>query len=115
MGSGSWSHAVNSLLHFWIYPDLLGFLYWVRTLCQRVPSTRGGIGVAAGPPSATVFGAHARHGVGLRPMLCRHHGFELQILFYYSHRFLNRDYLMFDCGSMACTQAGFQDAIAIVM
>jgi hypothetical protein len=52
--------------------------------------------------------------VGVRPLLCWHHGFELEILFYYSHRFLNRDYIMFDCGGMAFSEAGFQACIAIV-
>ena len=74
---------------------------WFRTLCQRVSSTRGGIGVAARRPSARVVGALARYWVGVRPLLFRHHGFELEILFYCSHRFLNRDYIMFDCGGMA--------------
>ena len=66
-----------------------------------------GIGVAARPPAARIFGAHARHGVGVRPLLCRHHGFELEILFCYSHRFLNRNYIMFDCGGMACNENRF--------
>jgi hypothetical protein len=92
----------------------LGFLCWVRTLCQRVSSARGGIGVAARPPSARVFGAHARHGVDVRPLLCRHHGLELEILFYDSHRFLNRDYIMFDCGRMAFSQKGLHASVAIV-
>jgi hypothetical protein len=52
--------------------------------------------------------------VGLHPLLCRHHGFELEILFYYSHRFLNRNYIMFDCGGMAFREAGFQGSVAMV-
>jgi hypothetical protein len=47
-------------------------------------------------------------------LLCRHHGFELEILFYYSHRFLNRSYIMFDRGGMAFSEAGFQTSGAIV-
>jgi hypothetical protein len=43
--------------------------------------------------------------VGVRPLLCRHHGFELEILFYYSHRFLNRDYTLPDCCGMAFREA----------
>ncbi len=35
-------------------------------------------------------------------------------LFIYPHRFLNRDYIMFDCGSMAFNEAGFRASIAIV-
>src|SRR5256885_4840063 len=49
-------------------------------------------------PSGSDFGAHARHCVGVRPLLCRHHGCELEIPLYHTHRFLNRDYIMFDCG-----------------
>ena len=33
---------------------------------------------------------------------------SLEILFYSSHRFLNRDYIMFDCGGMAFSEAGFR-------
>jgi hypothetical protein len=33
-------------------------------------------------------------------LLCRHHGCELEIPLYHTHRFLNRDYIMFDCGGM---------------
>jgi hypothetical protein len=52
--------------------------------------------------------------VGVRPFLCRHHGFELEMLLYYSHRFLDRDYIMFDCCGMAFSEAGFQASVAIV-
>lgn len=70
--------------------------------------------MAARRPSAGVFGGHARDCMGLRPLLCRCHCFELEILFYYSHRFLNRDYSMFDCGGMAFSEAGFHAFIEIV-
>ena len=50
----------------------------------------------------------------VRPLLCRHHGFELEILFYYSHRFLTRDYVVSRCGGMAFSEAGFQASVAIV-
>jgi hypothetical protein len=40
-------------------------------------------------------------------LLCRHHGFELEILFHYSNRFLNRDYIVPDSGGMAFTEATF--------
>jgi hypothetical protein len=33
---------------------------------------------------------------------------------YCSHRFLNRDYIMFDCGGMARSEGGFQPSVAIV-
>jgi hypothetical protein len=52
--------------------------------------------------------------VGVRPLLCRHLGFELEILFYDSDCFLNRDYIMFDCGGMAFNEAGFHTSVAIV-
>ena len=67
-----------------------------------------------GGPSPRVFGAHARHCVGLRPLLCRHHSSELEILFYYSHHFLARGHIMFDRGGMAFSEAGFQGSVAIV-
>jgi hypothetical protein len=46
-------------------------------------------------------------------LLCRHHFFELEILFYDSYRFLNRDYISFDCGGMAFSQAGFHASVTI--
>src|SRR5258708_1174944 len=49
----------------------------------------------------------------VRPLLCRHHGLGLEILFYYSHRFLNRGHIMFDCGGMAFREGGFQGSVAI--
>jgi hypothetical protein len=39
-------------------------------------------------------------------LLCRHHGFELEILLYHPYRFLNRDYGVFDCCSMAVSGKG---------
>ena len=39
---------------------------------------------------------------------------RLEILLYYSHRFLNRDYIMLDCGGMALREEGFHTSIAIV-
>jgi uncharacterized protein (DUF1697 family) len=33
---------------------------------------------------------------------------------YHTHRFLNRDYIVFDCGGMAFSEAGFHASIAIV-
>ena len=56
-------------------------------------------------PPARIFGAHARYCMAVRPLLWRHHGFELEILFYYSHRFLNRDYTVPDCCGMAFSEA----------
>jgi hypothetical protein len=34
-------------------------------------------------------------------LLCHYRGFELEILFCYSHRFLDRDYSLSDCCGMA--------------
>jgi hypothetical protein len=59
-------------------------------------------------------GAHARHCVGVCPVLCRHHGCELEIPLYPAHRFLNRDYILFDRGGMAFSEAGFRASIALV-
>jgi hypothetical protein len=106
VGSGSWPDAVDSLSRYGIYPDLLGFLCWVRTHGQRDAAAGGGIGVATRRPSARVFGAHARHGVDVRALLCRHHGVALEILFSCSHRFLHHDYIVFDGGGVACNDAG---------
>jgi hypothetical protein len=92
----------------------IGPLCGGRILCRRVLSIRGEIGMAARWPSGSDFGAHARHCVGVRPLLCRHHGFELEIPLYHTHRFLNPDYIMFDCGGMAFSEADFHASIAIV-
>jgi hypothetical protein len=42
------------------------------------------------------------------------HGCELEIPLYPAHRFLNRDYSMFDGGGMAFREAGFHASVAIV-
>jgi hypothetical protein len=39
--------------------------------------------------------------VGVRPLLCRYHGCELEIPLYHTYRFLNRDYSVPDFGCMA--------------
>ena len=80
---------------------VLGPLRSGRILCRRAVSIRGDIGMAAGRSSGSDFGAHARHFVGVRTLLCRHHGCELEIPLHPAHRFLNRDYIVFDCGGMA--------------
>ena len=69
--------------------------------------------MAARWPSGSDFGAHARHYLGVRPLLCRHHGCELEIPLYRTHRFLNRDYIMFDRGGMAFSEAGFQASLGM--
>jgi len=70
--------------------------------------------MAARWTSGNDSGANAQHCVGVRPLLCRHHGCELEIPLYHTHRFLNRDYIMFDCGGMAFSEAGFLASIATV-
>jgi hypothetical protein len=41
-------------------------------------------------------------------VLCRRHGGELEIPLYAACRFLNPDYIMFECGGMAFIKAGFR-------
>jgi hypothetical protein len=53
---------------------------------------------------AETFGGHARHCVGFRSLLCRHHGCELEIPLCPSYRFFNRDYCVFDCGGVALSE-----------
>src|ERR1700736_1539371 len=103
-------------MHF----DVQGFnrTYWdlfeAAGFSVGVLSIRGDIGMAARWPSGSDLGAHARHCLGVRPLLCRHHGCELEIPLYHTHSFLNRDYIMFDCGGMAFSEAGFHASIAMV-
>ena len=66
-----------------------------------------------GLPAAT-FGAHMRQCVGVRPFLCRHRGCELEIPLYHNHRFLNPDYIVFDCGGVAFRETGFHASVATV-
>jgi hypothetical protein len=47
-------------------------------------------------------------------LLCSSHSFELEIRLHHPHRFLNRDYIMFDCGGMAFSEAVFDASIAKV-
>src|SRR4051794_2934263 len=70
--------------------------------------------MAAGWPSGSNLGAHARHCVGIRPLLCRHHGSELEIPLCHTHHFLSPDYCVLDCRRMALSEAGFHASIAIV-
>jgi len=94
-------------------PHVLGPLRGGRILCRRALSIRGDIGMAARRPSSSDFGAHARHCVGVRALFCRHHSCELEIPFCHTHRFLNRDYIMFDCGGMAFSETDFHASVAI--
>src|ERR1700730_11229607 len=101
MCRGSAGHIGTSLSRGWI-------------LGRCVLSIRGGISVAARRPSGRDFGGHARHCVGSRSLLCRHHGCELEIPLYLPYRFFNRDYSMFDCGGMAFSEANLKRSFASV-
>lgn len=59
------------------------------------------------------FGGHARHCVGSRSLLCRHHGCELEIPLYPSYRFFNRDYSVFDCGGLAFSEANLKAFVRV--
>ena len=92
--------------------DVQGFrrTYWdlfvaARILGRRVLSIRSDIGMADGWPSGTDPGAHAWHCVGVRPLLCRHHGCELEVPLCSAHGFLNADYVVFDRGGMVFSEA----------
>jgi len=50
------------------------------------------------------FGTRAQHCVGARHLLCSSHSFELEIRLHHSHRFLNPDYSVFDCGGVALSE-----------
>ena len=103
-----------------IHFDVQGFsqTYWdlfvaAGFLGRRVLSIRGGISVAARWPSGRDFGGHARHCVGSRSLLCRHHGCELEIPLYPPYRFFNRDYSVFDCGGMAFSEANLKPFVRV--
>src|SRR5258705_2683523 len=70
--------------------------------------------MAARWPSGSDFGAYGAQCVGFRYLFCRHHSCELEIPFCHTHRFLNRDYIMFDCGGMAFSETDFHASVAIV-
>src|SRR5439155_24644943 len=54
-----------------------------------------------------------RHCVGVRCLLCRHHGCELETPFYPPYCFLNGDYTVFDCGSMAFSAADLKPLVRV--
>jgi len=103
-GRGSWVNALRPLRRARVYPDLLGLLQRVRAFFLRVSFVRGGISVAAGRTSGRDFGTRAQHCVGARHLLCSSHSFELEIRLHHSHRFLNPDYSVFDCGGVALSE-----------
>src|SRR6202162_1794848 len=113
-GRGSWANALRPLRRARVHPDLLGLLQRVRAFFLRVSFVRGGISLAAGGTSGRHFGTRAQHCVGARHLLCSSHSFELEVRLHHPHRFLNPDYIVFDCRGMALSEAGFNDSIAII-
>ena len=91
----------------------IGTSFCGRILRRRVLFLRGDIGVAARWPSGRDFGGHARHCVGLRSLLCRHHGCELEIPLYPPYRLFHRDYSLFDCGGMAFSEANLKQFVRV--
>ena len=59
-----------------------------------------------GESSGRDAGAHARHGVVVRPFLCRHHGCKLEAPLCHTHRVLDRDYSLSHRGGMDVSEAG---------
>jgi hypothetical protein len=51
--------------------------------------------------------------MGAPPLLCRHHGCELEIPLYPPYRFLNSDYSVFDCGSTAFSAANLKPLVRL--
>jgi hypothetical protein len=66
----------------------------------------GGVSVADGGTSGADFGAHARHWLGARFVLCRDHGFEREIFLWRPDCFFNPDYDVFDCCRVALRERG---------
>ena len=91
----------------------MGPLSGSRILRRRVLSIRSDFGMATRRPPGSELGAHARHCLGVRPLFCGHHGCQLEIPLHPAHRILNRDYIVFDCGSMASSKAGHDRSVAI--
>src|SRR5262249_6801048 len=90
----------------------LGSLCCGWILGRYVLSIRGGISVAASWPFRRDSGSHARHGVGFRSLLCRHHGCEHEIPLYLSYRFFNCDHSVFDCGRMVINEANLKQPLS---
>jgi hypothetical protein len=84
---------------------------WI--LGRLVLSLRGGVRVAAGWPGGRDVGGHARHGVGSRSLLCRHHGCELEVPLYPPYRFFNLDYSVPNCGGMVFSEANLKPIVRI--
>ena len=84
---------------------------WI--LGRRVLSIRGGISVAARWPFGRDFGGHARHCVGSRSLLCRHHGCVLEIPLHPPYCFFNRDYSVLECGRMAFSEANLKPFVRV--
>ncbi|MBZ5625572.1 MAG: hypothetical protein LAQ69_43780, partial [Acidobacteriia bacterium] len=48
-----------------------------------------------------------------RSLLCSHHSCELEIPLYPPYRFFNRDYIVFDCGGMAFSEANLKPFVRV--
>lgn len=70
----------------------MGLLCRIRTLRFGISCIRRFRRLAAWQSSARAVGNSAWHQVGTRYLLCGRDSFNLEILFYCSHRFLRRDY-----------------------
>jgi hypothetical protein len=53
--------------------------------------------------------------LGIRSLLRRYHGGELEIPVSPAHRFLNRDCIVFDGGGVAFREAGSYASVALVI
>ena len=91
----------------------MGPLFGGWIVGRRALSIRGGISVAARWPSGGDFGGHARHCVGFRSLLRRHHDCELEIPLCPPDRFFNRDYGVFDCSGVAFSEADLKPLIRV--
>lgn len=90
--------------HPGVYPELLGLLCWLRTVCDGVSAIRRGTGLAAGWRCDRDSRAHARDCVDVRTLFCGDHSSELEILLRYTSRFFIRDYGVLDPRRLALSE-----------
>src|SRR5208283_3883575 len=98
-------NAHHSLRCPGVEPELLGFLYGLWALWDRIFSVRRISRLAAWRASGTNVGAGARHCLGARPLLCRRHRVELDIFFRSACYFFKRGHDLFSRGSTALAKA----------
>src|ERR1700746_1556558 len=75
---------------YWDFFSAFGLFFSVFLFVRRY------ISMATEPTSGRDVGTRAKHCVGPRSMLCRHHGCDLEIRLHHTYRFFNRDYGVFD-------------------